>query len=986
MSRFKVNNQVVESTKNISLLRFLRDEMHLTSVKDGCSEGACGACMVLIDGINTKSCTVTTDMLNNKSVITVDGLSTKEKDIYSYAFGKMGAVQCGFCTPGMVISAKALLDKNLDPTEDEIKEALKYNLCRCTGYKKIIEAVRYAASLFKGEEKEAEPEWKIGASVIRSDAKDKTLGTGIYPDDIYLEGMTHAVALRSKYPRAIVNKIDTSLALKEEGVIRVLTAKDVTGNKTVGHIIKDWDAFIAEGETTHFLGDVIALVVAETREEAERATRLIKVDYTPLEAVDSPISAKRDGAPLVHPEYPGNIAQERHIARGNAVEAIKNSDYTYTETFHTPWTEHAFLEPECAVSVPTDDGVKIYSTDQGVYDTLHETAPFLGLPMEKVKVENCLVGGGFGGKEDVTVQHLSALCALLTGRPCKMKLSREESILFHPKRHPMDITITIGVNNFGDIMGVKALVVADTGAYQSLCGPVLERACTHASGPYHYENFQIDGYAYYTNNPPAGAFRGFGVTQTCFAIETALNRVAEMVGISGWEIRMRNAIRPGETLPNGQIVDNSTGLVETLKAVESEYKNNKIVGISSAMKNAGVGVGLPDWGRVRLKIENGMVVVHSAGSCIGQGLWTVLKQIVCTTTGLSGDKVKVSKASTSDPDSGTTSGSRHTTITGEAARRASLLLKEVLETKTLEEIEGEEYYAEYLAKTDKLGSPLPNPKSHVAYGYATQICIIDENTGKIKKIVASHDVGKAINPLSLEGQIEGGVVMSLGYALRERYRLDNCKPLDKYGSLGLFRADEIPLIEPIIIEKKGLDVSYGAIGIGEITSIPTSPAILDAYYHYDGKIRNSLPLENTPYSIKKAEKKILKKGKRLFVNPSSSCIGCLECVRSCSLSYEKVKDPLLSRLRIERKDNTFKPKVCLQCGLCAKACPENAITVNNSGVYMINKTKCIKCGKCQEACPVGVITITENSAIKCISCGLCVSSCPMDVLQIAKES
>ena len=986
MFRINVNSKHTETNENKSLLRYLRDDLRITSAKDGCSEGACGTCTILFDGEAVKACTLTTKMADGHSIVTVEGLTEWEKRVYDYAFGKAGAVQCGFCIPGMVMAAKGLLDKVPDPSEEEIRFAIRNNICRCTGYVKIVEAINLAARIFReGGLEEEKEEWKIGARVKRPDVREKVLGYGKYPDDLYVDGMLHAVALRSKYPRAKLLSLDKEEALKEEGVVAIFTAQDIPGKKTVGHIVKDWEAMIGIGETTRFLGDPVALVVADTRDHADRAKEKIKVEYEVLPFISSIDEAKKEGAVLVHPEYKGNIAQERHISRGDAEKAIAESDFTYTAVFSTPHTEHAFLEPECALSIPTEEGVRIYSTDQGVYDTQHETAPMLGLPYDKVEVFNCLVGGGFGGKEDVTVQHLSALAAFLLKKPVKMKLSRSESLLFHPKRHPMREKITIGVDKKGRIKGVMAEVEADTGAYQSLCGPVLERACTHASGPYNYQNFKIDGYAYYTNNPPSGAFRGFGVTQTCFGLESSLDRLAEMVGISGWEIRYINAIKPGDELPNGQIADSSTGLKETLEAVKSDYYNNEIVGIACAMKNAGVGVGLPDYGRVTLKVEDSKVIIKCAGSCIGQGLWSVLKQIVADVSGIDGDDIIVEKANTFAPDSGTTSGSRHTTITGEAARRASLLIKKELEGKTLKDLEGEEYYAEYLGKTDKLGSPLPHPISHVAYGYATQLCVLNKESGKIEKMIAAHDVGRAINPLSLEGQIEGGVVMGMGYALRERYRLDKCRPIEKYGSLGLFRADELPPIEAKVIEKEGLDVASGAIGVGEITCIPTAPAIANAYRKLDGIERNSLPLQNTPYEIKPFAKKILpKKGKRLFVNPGSRCIGCLECVRACSMLFTKTPDPTLAFIQV-RKDKDYKPSVCIQCGKCAKVCPEGAITQNMAGVYTIDKKKCTGCGKCREACPMKVmVALEDNISGKCIACGTCVKACPMEVLQIAK--
>lgn len=849
MASFTVNGKSVTVDHNQKLIRYLRDELHLTSVKDGCSEGACGTCTILIDGKPTKACIVQTDKLEGKTVLTVEGLSNFEKDVFTYAFGKAGAVQCGFCIPGMVICAKALLDQNPNPSREEAAFAIRNNICRCTGYVKIIDGILLAAEVLRAGEIPPEPDdWSLGQRVPRVDVREKVTGTGIYPDDVYLDGMIYAGAVRSAYPRARVLAIHTEEARALPGVVGVFTAADVPGSNKVGHLVKDWDTMIAVGDITHYLGDAVCLVAAQTKEILEQAKVLVRVDYEELPCVRNPKEAMVPDAPLVH--RTGNLLAHKHIQRGNPAEAIARSQYVLTQRFTTPWTEHAFLEPECAVAFPDGDGVKIWSTDQGAYDTQHETMGMLGLPAEKVKVQNLLVGGGFGGKEDVTVQHLAGLVAYLTKRPVKVKLSRAESLLVHPKRHPMDMEFSIGCDERGIIQGVVAEVIADTGAYASLGGPVLERACTHASGPYNYQNFEIDGWAYYTNNPPAGAFRGFGVTQTCFCIESLLNQMADKVGISPWEIRWRNAIRPGQELPNGQIVDESTGLAETLLAVKPYYDAAKYVGIGCAMKNAGVGVGIPDTGRVRLIVQDGKIHIFAGASCIGQGLGTVLTQMVCGELHLRKQAVVYERSNTwIAPDSGTTSGSRQTLITGEACRRACEKLKAELGSHTLPELNGQEFYGEYLAKTDPLGANVPNPVSHVAYGYATQICILNEE-GRIDKIIAAHDVGKAVNPTSVEGQIEGGVVMSMGFALTERYPLDNCKPLAKYGTLGLFRANQVPEVKALIVEKPGLNVACGAIGLGEITSIPTAPAIADAYFRYDGNFRTSLPLENTPYSRK----------------------------------------------------------------------------------------------------------------------------------------
>lgn len=847
MYRLHINGQIYETETDKKLIRYLRDDLRLTSVKDGCSEGACGTCTLIVDGKATRACIPMVSKMEGKKILTVEGLSQREKDVYGYAFAKAGAVQCGFCIPGMVMCAKALLDANPTPDRLEVIAAIRNNVCRCTGYKKIIEAILLSARILREglPVKEEQGKVPVGMAMQRIDAREKVLGTGEYPDDVYLDGMIYASAVRSKYPRARVLAIHTEKARELQGVVGVFTANDIPGDIKVGHLKQDWDALIPVGGMTHYLGDAICLVAAESMEVLEEAKSLVEVDYEVQDGVFDPFEALKEGAPKVHES--GNILAHEHLIRGDAGQAIAGAKYKVTNHYETPWTEHAFLEPETAVAMPFDDGVFIYSTDQGTYDTQHECSLMLGLPKEKIIVENKLVGGGFGGKEDVTVQHHAALVAYLTKRIVKVKLTRKESILIHPKRHPMWIDVTTACDEEGYLVGMKAKVVSDTGAYASLGGPVLQRACTHAAGPYNFQNIDIDGTAVYTNNPPAGAFRGFGVTQTCFASEMNLNQLAELVGISPWEIRYRNAIRPGQVLPNGQIADASTAVAETLEAVKDIYDSEPYAGIACAMKNAGVGVGLPDWGRCRLLVKRGKVQIHTGASCIGQGLGSVLVQVLSETTGLTLDEIEYCRPNTSmAPDSGTTSGSRQTLVTGEAARRAALKLCEDLKEHSLSGLEGKEYYGEYLAKTDKMGADVPNPVSHVAYGYATQLCALNED-GTVKKMAAAHALGKAVNPLSVEGQIEGGVVMGMGFALTEKFPLEEGMPKAKFGTLGLFKADKVPELQSIIVEKPGIEEAYGAIGIGEITSIPTAPAIAGAYYRWNGKFQTQLPLEGTPY-------------------------------------------------------------------------------------------------------------------------------------------
>lgn len=852
--RFTVNGEERCTQEDKPLLRYLRDDLHLHSVKDGCSEGACGTCTIVVDGKAVKSCVLTTRRAAGKNILTLEGLSSREQEAFVYAFGAKGAVQCGFCTPGMVMAGKALIDKNPNPTEDEIKNAIRGNICRCTGYKKIIEGIELAAAILRGEAQieddlEKGEEYGVGSRAFRLDVREKVLGYGEYPDDVEMENMVYASAVRSRYPRARVLEIDCSQARALPGVLAVLTADDVPNNK-VGHLQQDWDVMIAKGDITRCVGDAICLVVAENRNILKEAKELVRVEYEVLEPVRSVWEAMAENAPRLHEN--GNLCQSRHVTRGDAKKALAESKYVVTQHYKTPFTEHAFLEPECAVAFPYKNGVKVYSSDQGVYDTRKEISIMLGWEAERVVVENKLVGGGFGGKEDVSAQHIAALAALKVNRPVKVVFSRQESINFHPKRHAMEGTFTLGCDENGMFTGLDCEIYFDTGAYASLCGPVLERACTHSVGPYCYQNTDIRGFGYYTNNPPAGAFRGFGVCQSEFALECTINLLAEKAGLSPWEIRYRNAIEPGKVLPNGQIADCSTALKETLLAVKEAYEANPgRAGIACAMKNAGVGVGLPDKGRAKLIVNHGVVELYSAASDIGQGCATVFVQIAAQTLGMKREQIRnMGSNSELAPDSGTTSGSRQTLISGEAVRMAAVELKKALDEAggSLEALEGREFYAEFFEPTDKLGADVPFPKSHVAYGFATHVVILDDD-GRVKEVYAAHDSGKVVNPISIQGQIEGGVLMGLGYALTEKFPLKDCVPQVKYGTLGLLRANQIPDIHAIYVEKEEeLPFAYGAKGIGEIAAIPTAPAAQGAYYAMDHVFRESLPMKGTFYN------------------------------------------------------------------------------------------------------------------------------------------
>ena len=847
MYRFQVNGIWREVEEDKRLMDYLRDDLRLTGTKDGCSAGACGACTILIDGKKVKACIGKVSQMEGKSIITIEGLTEREKEVYVYAFAECGAVQCGFCIPGMIISAKALLDTTLEPTRADVQKALLGNICRCTGYVKIEDAILLAARLFKENAPvpKSDADGKVGSRLHRVDAAEKALGTGLYADDMVLDGMIYAKAIRSKYPRARVDAIHIDEALAHPQCVTVLTAKDVPFNKT-GHIVPDWDVMIAEGDITRYVGDAIAVVAVKEKKYLQEVCNLVTVDYTELKPVLTPTEALAEDAPLLHPN--GNILSHQALNRGNADEVIAKAAHVVTRHYSTPQTDHAFMEPECAVAVKTEDGVQLYTGGQSIYDEQHEVARMLGLEESQVKVHSMLVGGGFGGKEDMSVQHHAALVAWKTGFPTKVQLTRQESLEVHPKRHAMEMDITTACDENGKLLATKVKIVSDCGAYASLGGPVLQRAGTHSSGPYNFEHFSMDGICVYTNTVPGGAFRGFGVTQTIFGQEINIDLLAKEVGMDPWEFRYKNVVRPGDYLPNGQLCTPDTGIAECLEAVKDAYYASDRTGLAICLKNSGVGVGLPDTGRVILEVRDGKVRIRTSAACIGQGVGTVASQIVCETTKLSPEQIVVEAPDTErTPNSGTTTASRQTVFTGEATRRAAVKLAELLKTQTLADLEGIEIYEEFLGVTDPFDSDKQHPKSHVAYGYGACVATIGDDN-KVSELHVAYDVGRVVNPQSCEGQVEGGAIMGMGYGVTEDFKYNEGKVVTKYGTLGLLRATQRPEIKCTFIEKGTPDqYAYGAKGIGEISSIPIAPAIANAYNRLDGMERCSLPLEKTGY-------------------------------------------------------------------------------------------------------------------------------------------
>lgn len=855
MYHLSINGKDYESAEDKKLLRFLRDDLHLTATKDGCSEGACGTCTVLVDGKKVKACVPKLSTLEGKEILTVEGIPQEEMQVYEHCFAEAGAVQCGFCIPGMVISAKSLLDQNLNPSRAEVKKAIRGNLCRCTGYKKIEDAILMAAGFFRGKKEiPAQPEvLHMNEHFKRIDAAEKVNGSGIFADDIYLPDMLYGKCLYSKYPRALVNRIDVKKARKHPDCVRILLKEDVPCNK-IGHIKQDWDVMRGVGDVTRYVGDALALVVSKRQESLQEILDLIEADLTELVPVTSPYEALRGDAPLLHED--GNVMSRANLVRGNADEAIQNSKYVVTRKYKTSWQEHGFMEPECCVALPEgDDGLLVYTSSQSVYDVQRECAKMLGLPPKKVHCRAPLVGGGFGGKEDMTVQQYASLAAWYTKKPVKVKYSRQESLNYHVKRHPMEMEFTTACDEDGRLTAMKGIIIADTGAYASLGGPVLHRACTHAAGPYNYQNIDIFGMSVYTNNVVAGAYRGFGVTQSCFATEMNINLLAEMCGLDPWEFRRRNAIKPGDILPNGQTADPNTNMEACLDAVKEIYYAHPYAGIACGFKNSGTGMGKKDIGRVLLSVEEGKIHIRTSASCMGQGIGQMALTEICHVTGLNPALFVFEAADTvRTPDSGTSTASRQTVVTGEAARRAGEKLRLALEGgRTVADLEGMEFFGEYSVKTDPLGAVKENPVSHVSYSYGTQVVILNED-GKITKAVSAFDVGTPVNIQSVEGQIEGGMAMGIGYGVTEEFKCEGGYPKSRFGTIGFMRADEAPELDVILCvpeEEKKLPYSLGAKGCGELCMIPTAPACALAYYRLDGEFRQSLPLAGTYYRKKK---------------------------------------------------------------------------------------------------------------------------------------
>lgn len=847
MIQFTLNGEkiVYSGDAEISLLTWLREKKGVLSVKNGCSgQGACGACLIELNAKPALSCRTPMKKLDGAKIVTIEGFDKTLKKTLANAFVKKGAIQCGFCTPGFLTRTKILLAQNSRPTREEIKKALGANLCRCTGYAKIIDAVILASEALADETPvDMGMNFGVGQRQFKYDAYKTALGQRPFIDDLRFPGMVHGVLKFSDHPRAKVIKIHTRKACSLPGVIKVFTGTDIPGDRMTGIICQDWPVMVNEGEITRYVGDVLAAVVAKDRFTARQACELIEIDYQVLEPVTDPKAALSDKI-KVHDS--GNLLSATKFSRGGEIEqAFENSAFLVSAQYKTQRVEHAFLETEASIAKPSGkNGVQIYTQSQGIYEDRQSIARLLGLAIHKVVVTLVPCGGAFGGKEDLTVQGHAAVFAFILKTPVKVKLSREDSIRMHVKRHPFIMDYTLGCDKKGKLTALKADIIGDTGAYASLGREVLNRAAGHAAGGYHVPCVQVESKAVYTNNLPAGAMRGFGVNQVVFAMECMMDKLCEKAGLDPWQFRYDNALEKGSMTTTGQVMGDGVGLKETLLAVKKAYRTHPRSGLALGIKNIGYGNGLIDESEARIDVVSEKKLrIHHGWTEMGQGVDTIARQILCEVIGRFDIQIEVVSSTDSEIIGGMTTASRGTFLLGNALMDAAAKLKTALSESSLSAIVGRSFKGRWMCDwTHEPGIGVENPETHFAYGYAAQVVCLDEN-GYVEKVVAAHDAGRVINPTLFEGQIEGAVMMGLGYAFTEDLPLDNAKPVfTKMVKLGVPKIKSMPQIIVKAVEVKDPKGPFGAKGIGEIGLIPTAPASVNALYRFDGKRRYQLPV------------------------------------------------------------------------------------------------------------------------------------------------
>ncbi len=846
MTSFQLNGQSVSvSESHPHLLGALRDELGVISAKDGCApSGQCGACTVLVGDKARVACQTSLERTDGETVTTLEGFDELELQRYCDIFAAHGALQCGFCIPGILVRAKALIEKKGQAlTRDETARHLGAHLCRCTGYIKILDAILDIAS---GVNREPQPPKGVGSRGTKYEADVLAAGVRPFIDDMQVDGLLHGALRLSDHARADIIAIDVEAALSVEGVAGIFTAADIPGEIRVGLIHKDWPVMIPVGGRTSFLGDVLAVVVADDRMTAVEAAALVQVEYRVHQPMTDPVRVVDSDEDAVW-GLKGNILSKSAYQRGDVDSVLEQSAHVVSETFQTQRVEHAFLEPESTLAVPTDGGLYVYTGGQGIWDDRNDIARVLDLDPSLITTELVSNGGAFGGKEDMSNQVHTALSAWLLGKPVQITLSREQSLLMHPKRHPIRMTYEAGCDENGKLTGLRARMLGDSGPYASVGMKVLERAAGHATGPYVLQAVDVEAIAARTNNPVCGAFRGFGANQAQFAMEGIIDRLAEKVGINGWEIRSLNVVNPGDVWGPGQIMDDGClGARACLDAVKPAYdqaiQDGLPVGIGLGLKNSGLGNGFDEIAKAVVRFEaDGTIEVRHCWTEMGQGVHNVALQVAVEELGVAAEQIKVIVDSTRELGAGQTTGSRGTLMGAgavqDACRNALLDGCQV----------GLDYEGSYRINwTNSLSEGLENPVIHSTFGYASQLVVLNPDDGEVRNVVAAHDVGRAVNPMLCEGQIEGAVHMGLGYALTEGFPTDSSgRPTNTtFRSLDIIRPKDMPPVDVIIIESPQPGSPYGIKGVGEIGLVPTAGAVAAAVRSYDDSWPTELPMRN----------------------------------------------------------------------------------------------------------------------------------------------
>ncbi len=869
----------------------LRERLGARDVKVGCNAGDCGACSVLIDGAVVCSCLVPTRKAEGRRVETVAGLVATDALAQALAgrFQDHGAAQCGFCTPGMMTASVALLREVPAPDEAAITRALGGVLCRCTGYRKIIDAVASVPAALAGP---AAP-GHAGAAIRRLDGPQKLSGAEAFGDDVAPPETLEILVIRSPFPRAAFRFGDLEgWRAGQEGIAAVLTAADVPGRNVFGVIpaFADQPAF-AEGEA-RFRGEAVAAVVGTAQAIRGFDPASFPVTWQELAPAMTPAEAEAPGAALLHADRAGNLMCKGFVACGDAGAALAAAEVTAEGHFASGFVEHAYLEPEAGFARVVDGRVEIHACTQAPVMDLEAMEILLGMDRSRIRIVPTAVGGGFGSKLDISLQPYLALGALKTGRPVRMVYSRTESMQSTTKRHPSDIRLRIGATREGILKGCDFRGTFNTGAYASWGPTVANRVPVHASGPYRIADYRAEARAIHTNCPPSGAFRGFGVPQAAIALESLLDELAAKLGIDPLELRLRNALTNGAPTVCGQVFTQGVGIRACLEALRPAWEAERAaaeafnratdgplrrgVGIASGWYGCG-NTSLPNPSTIKAGIRaDGTIVLHQGAMDIGQGANTVITQLFATALGVPVASVTLVGPDTDlTPDAGKTSASRQTFVSGNAARLCGQALRaEVLRAVNASEgaalsvtagaITVDDGASRHRIALDQLAAdgdgfvlaasghydPPTKPldangqgEPYAQFGYAAQLVTAEVDislcTVRLARIVAAHDVGLAVNPLLVEGQIQGGVAQGIGMALMEEYIPGRTENLHDYliPTIG-----DIPPIEPIIIEEADAHGPYGAKGLGEHVLIPTAPAILNAIRDACGVRMTSVPV------------------------------------------------------------------------------------------------------------------------------------------------